>query len=133
VTFTKFLPKITIEICPDPAIASLKQPLQFVRHYRTLMPSMKICSIRHKGLRRFLEKNDTSGLPQDRLERIRRMLTALINAASVEQMNTMPGWKLHPLKGGRAGTYAIAVSGNWRLTFWIKDNEIFDLDLEDYH
>jgi toxin HigB-1 len=37
------------------------------------------------------------------------------------------------LKGSRAGIYAIAVSGNWRLTFWIKDNEIFDLELEDYH
>jgi len=94
---------------------------------------MKICSIRHKGLRRFLEKNEPGGLPQDRLERIRRILTALMNAASVEQMNTMPGWKLHPLKGGRAGTYALAVSENWRLTFLLKDNEIFDLDLEDYH
>jgi toxin HigB-1 len=94
---------------------------------------MKICSIRHKGLRRFLEKNDPSGLPQERLERIRRILTALLNAASVEQMNTMPGWKLHPLKGSREGTYALAVSGNWRLTFWLKDGEIFDLDLEDYH
>jgi proteic killer suppression protein len=94
---------------------------------------MKICSIRHKGLRRFLERNDPSGLPQDRLERIRRILTALVHAVSVEQMNTMPGWKLHPLKGSRAGTYAVAVSGNWWLTFWFKDNEIFDLDLEDYH
>ena len=94
---------------------------------------MKIISIRHKGLRRFLEKNDPSGLPQDRLERIRRILTALIGAANLEQANTMPGWKLHPLKGNRAGTYALAVSGNWRLTFTIKGNEIFDLDLEDYH
>ncbi len=66
---------------------------------------MKICSIRHKGLRRFLEKNDPGGLPQDRLERIRRIVTALLNAASAGQMNTMPGWKLHPLKGSRAGTY----------------------------
>ncbi len=45
---------------------------------------MKIVSIRHKGLRRFLEKNDASGLPQDRLERIRRILTALIGAANLE-------------------------------------------------
>jgi len=94
---------------------------------------MKILSVRHKGLRRFLEKNDQSGLPQDRLERIRRILTALIGAANLEQVNTMPGWKIHPLKGNRAGTYAVSVSGNWRLTFWLKDNEIFDLDLEDYH
>ena len=90
-------------------------------------------SVRHKGLRRFLEKNDQSGLPQDRLERIRRILTALIGAANLEQVNTMPGWKIHPLKGNRAGIYAVSVSGNWRLTFWLKDNEIFDLDLEDYH
>ncbi len=27
----------------------------------------------------------------------------------------------------------LAVSGNWRLTFLLKDNEVFDLDLEDYH
>jgi proteic killer suppression protein len=94
---------------------------------------MKISSIRHKGLRRFLEKNDAAGLPPERLERIRRVLTALMAAATVEQMNTMPGWKVHPLKGNRTGTYAIAVSGNWRLTFWLKDGEIFDLDLEDYH
>ncbi len=94
---------------------------------------MKVCSVRHKGLRRFLEENDPSELPGERLERIRRILTALLNAASVEQMNTMPGWKLHTLKGSREGTYALAVSGNWRLTFWLKDNEIFDLDLEDYH
>ena len=78
---------------------------------------MKIVSIRHKGLRRFLEKNDPSGLPQERLERIRRILTVLISAATLEQANTMPGWKLHPLKGNDPGTFALAVSGNWRLTF----------------
>jgi len=25
------------------------------------------------------------------------------------------------------------VSGNWRITFAIEDDEIIDLDLEDYH
>ncbi len=33
----------------------------------------------------------------------------------------------------RTSYYSLAVSGNWRMTFWLKDNEIFDLDLEDYH
>ena len=42
---------------------------------------MKIISIRHKGLRRFLEKNNSSGLPQERLERIRRVVTTLMAAA----------------------------------------------------
>jgi toxin HigB-1 len=32
-----------------------------------------------------------------------------------------------------AGTWSTSVSGNWRLTFDIRQNEICDLDLEDYH
>ena len=44
-----------------------------------------------------------------------------------------PGWRIHQLKGDRAGTWSISVRGNWRLTFDIRQNEICDLDLEDYH
>jgi proteic killer suppression protein len=39
----------------------------------------------------------------------------------------------HQLKGDRAGTWSISVSGNWRLTFDIRQGEICNLDLEDYH
>jgi plasmid maintenance system killer protein len=27
-----------------------------------------------------------------------------------------PGWRVHQLKGDRAGTWSISVSGNWRLS-----------------
>ncbi len=45
----------------------------------------------------------------------------------------MPGWRLHPLKGARRGHFAVTVSGNWRITFLIKNNIISDLNFEDYH
>ena len=51
---------------------------------------MKIISIRHKGLRRFLEKNDPSGLPQDRLERIRRDLDRADGAATLNRPAPCP-------------------------------------------
>jgi plasmid maintenance system killer protein len=35
--------------------------------------------------------------------------------------------------GTPAGTWSISVSGNWRLTFDIRQGEICNLDLEDYH
>jgi toxin HigB-1 len=43
-----------------------------------------------------------------------------------------PGWRVHQLRGDRAGTWSISVSSNWRLTFDIRQGEICNLDLEDY-
>ena len=94
---------------------------------------MEIRSIRHKGLLRLFERNDGKGLPSVRLGKIRNIITALANAEDVEEIQTMPGWRLHPLKGGRRGTWAISLTGNWRITFQVMDNTIYDLDLEGYH
>jgi toxin HigB-1 len=40
---------------------------------------------------------------------------------------------VHQLQGDRAGIWSISVSGNWRLTFELRQGAICDLDLEDYH
>ncbi|MDP7546023.1 MAG: type II toxin-antitoxin system RelE/ParE family toxin [Alphaproteobacteria bacterium] len=94
---------------------------------------MDIYSIRHRGLQRFFEKDETRGLPQNRIERLRRILSALDEAESVAEIDTLPGWRLHRLRGDRVGTWSISLSGNWRITFRIQDDRIYDLDLEDYH
>lgn len=94
---------------------------------------MRIRSVRHKGLKRFLEKNNARGLPGDRVERIRNILTALVLADSLEDLPVLPGWRLHRLTGDRRGIWSISVTGNWRITFEIDDDEIKNLDLEDYH
>ena len=44
-----------------------------------------------------------------------------------------PGWRIHQLAGQPRRHMEHPVSGNWRLTFDIRDGEIWDLDLEDYH
>lgn len=61
------------------------------------------------------------------------MLTALVLAVDAESILGPPGWRIHRLVGDRAGTWSISVSGDWRITFRVEDNEIADLDLEDYH
>jgi proteic killer suppression protein len=53
-------------------------------------------------------------------------------AADTDAVRGPPGWKVHQLKGNRAGTWSISVSGNWRITFDIKKGEIWNLNLEDY-
>ncbi len=43
------------------------------------------------------------------------------------------GFRLHPLKGHRAGQWSVRVSGNWRVVFRFEDGEAVDVDMIDYH
>jgi proteic killer suppression protein len=45
----------------------------------------------------------------------------------------LPGLALHPLHGDRAGTWAVRVSGNWRVTFVFAEKDVEQVDYEDYH
>jgi proteic killer suppression protein len=45
----------------------------------------------------------------------------------------LPGLDLHPLKGDRKGTWAVSVSGNWRVTFKFVGKDAEAVDYEDYH
>jgi toxin HigB-1 len=67
------------------------------------------------------------------VNRVRRILTALLSAEGIEGLEGPPGWRIHRLAGARAGTWSISVSGNWRITFNVQDDTVTDLNLEDYH
>ena len=94
---------------------------------------MRIRTVRHRGLKRFIEDDDDRGIRRDLVNRVRRVLTALMSVADIEGLEGPPGWRVHQLTGDRAGTWSISVSGNWRITFDIEHDEIHSLDLEDYH
>jgi proteic killer suppression protein len=94
---------------------------------------MKIRSIRHRGLRRFIEDDEDRELRRDLVARIRRVITALGLADNAQSILGPPGWRIHELTGDRAGIWSISVSGNWRITFRIEEGKVVDLDLEDYH
>jgi proteic killer suppression protein len=94
---------------------------------------MRIGRIRHKGLRRFYERDDASGLPATFVEKIRDIFSAIEFAERLAEIETVPGWRLHALKGARAGSHALVVSRNWRLTFRLDGDTVTDVDFEDYH
>jgi len=66
------------------------------------------------------------------VKRIRVRLNALDRAKDLRDLD-LPGFKFHALKGERKGEYAIAVTGNFRLTFRFEAGNVLRLDLEDYH
>ena len=85
----------------------------------------------HKGLRALYEEELIRGLPQNLVPRIRRIVTDLSVAIHPRDMD-LPGYRLHPLKGDRAGQWAIRVSANWRIVFRFEDGEAIDVDFVDY-
>jgi proteic killer suppression protein len=96
---------------------------------------MKIRNVIHKGLRRFIEIDDTAGLPATVAPKIRKIVSFLQDMEQEAELRTVPSWKAHQLTGDRKGTWSLFVTKNWRLTFQIDqaEIEIIDLDYEDYH
>ena len=94
---------------------------------------MVIGKFRHKGLRRLYEDDNLSGVPAEYVRKLKAILAALEFADNLAQVATMPGWKLHPLRGDRKDQYSIAVTGNWRITFRLQGNTVTDVNFEDYH
>jgi len=91
-----------------------------------------IKSFRHKGLKRLFETGERRGVSPELADRLRRQLDVLNRAQSTMDLN-LPGYRLHQLKGNRAGTWSLTVSGNWRVTFTFAGEDAYDVDLEDYH
>jgi len=91
-----------------------------------------IKSFRHKGLKEYWETGNTKGIPAQLAKKIDSRLAVIDDAKEIEDIN-YPGFDLHELKGDRKGTWAVKVSGNWRITFKFIEGDAYEVNLEDYH
>lgn len=96
---------------------------------------MRIRNFAHKGLKELYAEDSTRGIPADSADKLRKMLAFLDDMASADELRSLPAWKAHPLSGDRRGTWSLHVTRNRRLTFVIdiEENDICDVNLEDYH
>ena len=91
-----------------------------------------IRTFRHKGLAKFFATGSRAGIQAAHADRLSLILGTL-NAATAPGDMGLPGLKLHPLKGGRGGTWSVTVRANWRITFRFEGKDAVDVDYEDYH
>ena len=91
-----------------------------------------IRGFRHKGLERWLSRGDSRGINPKQGSRIQRMLDLIDQAVNARELD-VPGMHLHALEGERKGSWAMTVSGNYRITFRFDGEDATDVDLEDYH
>ncbi len=77
---------------------------------------MKIRNVIHRGLKRFIERNDSSGLSPAVLEKVRNIVTFLQEMEDAQELRDISSWKVHQLTGNRKGTWSLTVTPNWRIT-----------------
>ena len=96
--------------------------------------TVNIRSFIHKGLKRLYEDGNAKGVSPEAVDKVRKMLAFLDTMQEAEELRGLTSWKAHVLIGDRRGTWSLNVTRNRRLTFTINDdNEICDVNLEDYH
>jgi toxin HigB-1 len=92
-----------------------------------------IKSFKHKGLKELFESGKTKKLPQERLDKINKLLFIINNAHQLEDVNT-PGSRLHKLKAPPyAGWHSVDVTGNYRIVFQFTNGSAYDIDYVDTH
>ena len=91
-----------------------------------------IKSFEHKGLKLFFETGSTKGIQTNHAGKLGDILDFIDAAVDVGDMD-LPGFRLHPLVGDRKGTWAVTVSGNWRVTFRFENGDAYVVNYEDYH
>lgn len=91
-----------------------------------------IRSIRHKGLKRLFEYDDTRGVIAEHAAKLRDVLARLDAARAASDLD-LPGFRIHALKGPLKGFWAITVRANWRVIFRFADCDVVDVDYTDYH
>lgn len=83
-------------------------------------------------MERLFETGNASGVNPQHAERLRKILALLETSETIDDVD-LPGLNLHNLKGKRKNTLAVKVSGNWRVTFKLKEGDILEINYEDYH
>jgi len=91
-----------------------------------------IANFKHRGLQRFYENGDRSGLNPEHVKNIRTILSMFDAAETPEEM-AVATFRFHALAGDRKGSYSVTVRANWRITFGFKHGNACDVNLEDYH
>lgn len=91
-----------------------------------------IKSWKHKGLRKFYEAGDTSGIIAEHQKRLKVILQLLDAANKPERLN-LPGLDFHKLKGKLKDYYSVSVRANWKVIFQFEKEDVFLVDYLDYH
>lgn len=72
-------------------------------------------------------------LPQSIQKTALRRLMMMDNAKCLTDLKVPPANHLEALSGNRQGQYSIRINNQYRICFTVIDNDIYDVEIVDYH
>jgi proteic killer suppression protein len=81
----------------------------------------------------FEGRDPGNGFPADLISVTRRRLQSLNAAASLDDLRSFRGNRLHELVGDRKGQWSISVNDQFRICFKWSDGSAEDVEFVDYH
>lgn len=72
-------------------------------------------------------------LPHDIQQVALRKLKMLNNARSLQDLRVPPANRLEKLSGNRKGQYSIRINDQWRICFERRGQDIYEVEITDYH
>jgi toxin HigB-1 len=92
-----------------------------------------IRSFRDRETERLFKRIRSRRLPPE-LQRIAlRKLVVLDAAESLHDLKVLPGNRLEALKGERRGQHSIRINDQWRICFFSRNGDCFEVEIIDYH
>ena len=62
-----------------------------------------------------------------------RKLVQIDSVTTLDELNVPPGNRLEALRGDRAGLHSIRISDRWRICFRWESDDVYDVEIVDYH
>lgn len=81
----------------------------------------------------FFETGKSRSFPPEILKWAAMLLTQLNAATVVEDLHIPPSNHLEILSGNRDGQWSIRINQQWRVCFYFKDGDAFNVEIVDYH
>ena len=92
-----------------------------------------IVSFADKRTKDVYDGTPNRSLPPELIDRARSKLDRVNAAANVGDLSVPQGNRLEKLVGDRVGQYSIRVSRGWRICFWWREGDAYDVELNNHY
>jgi len=102
-------------------------------HTRKVYNASMIKSFADKETEKVYNQLFSKKIPQGIQKIALRKLILIDNAQSLEDLKVPPANRLEQLIGDRVGQYSIRINDQFRICFYYKNNNFYEVQIVDYH
>jgi proteic killer suppression protein len=92
-----------------------------------------IKSFRDSEAEKISHRQRSRKLPAEIQQVALRKLRMIHNSVTLADLRIPPANRLEKLSGDRTGQYSIRINDQWRICFYWRDQDAFEVEITDYH